>query len=153
MAITHHFKGSCGSVYGYYAYIEDSKLVIGESWPHEGGEIFRGEYKNAAQIMKTLKSENTLLHRAITKYFNSPTASQNLPHRTEAKGPDLDQAKDTKCDTDQNKAIWEYSEVDPIFICSNCGYAALNDFRGRSTASKFCPHCGKYMTNHQQEDD
>jgi hypothetical protein len=41
----------------------------------------------------------------------------------------------------------------PDYICSACNYSALNDYRGRSTASKFCPRCGKYMTNHQQPED
>jgi hypothetical protein len=40
-----------------------------------------------------------------------------------------------------------------VYECNNCRWMALNDYRGRSTASKFCPHCGKYMTNHQMEDD
>ena len=51
------------------------------------------------------------------------------------------------------EAEWIFSFVDPVYRCSNCGYSALNDYRGRSTASKFCPHCGKYMTNHQQPED
>ncbi len=51
------------------------------------------------------------------------------------------------------EAEWLYSLVDPVYRCSVCGYCALNDYRGRSTASKFCPHCGKYMTNHQQPED
>lgn len=51
------------------------------------------------------------------------------------------------------QAEWLYSLVDPVYRCSVCGYCALNDYRGRSTASKFCPHCGKYMTNHQQPED
>ena len=40
-----------------------------------------------------------------------------------------------------------------VYECNNCGWCALNDYRGRSTASKFCPHCGKYMTNHTQPED
>lgn len=39
------------------------------------------------------------------------------------------------------------------YECTSCHWCALNDYRGRSTASKFCPHCGKYMTNHTQEED
>ena len=41
------------------------------------------------------------------------------------------------------------------FTCSNCGRSALNDYRARSLASRFCPHCGKYMINHTmpEEDD
>jgi ribosomal protein S27AE len=41
----------------------------------------------------------------------------------------------------------------PEYACSNCHYSALNDYRGNSVASKFCPHCGKYMTNHDQPED
>jgi hypothetical protein len=40
-----------------------------------------------------------------------------------------------------------------VYECNNCGWCALNDYRGRSTASRFCPRCGKYMINHQMEDD
>ena len=51
------------------------------------------------------------------------------------------------------EAEWLYDDKSDYFVCSYCYRAALNDYRGRSTASKFCPHCGKYMTNHEQEDD
>lgn len=51
------------------------------------------------------------------------------------------------------EAEWLFSLVNPVYRCSNCGYSALNDYRGRSSASKFCPHCGKYMTNHDQPED
>jgi len=40
-----------------------------------------------------------------------------------------------------------------VFVCSNCKAAALNNYRGLSVDSRFCPHCGKYMTNHKMEDD
>jgi hypothetical protein len=50
------------------------------------------------------------------------------------------------------EASW-YQAMPEDLICSNCEYSALNDYRGNPVASKFCPHCGKYMTNHQQEDD
>ena len=56
------------------------------------------------------------------------------------------------------KAEWRHLVDDnvtglPMYVCSNCAYSALNDFRGNSAASKFCPHCGKYMTNHDQPED
>ena len=51
------------------------------------------------------------------------------------------------------QAEWLFSLVDPVYRCSNCGYSALNDYRGNSTASKFCQHCGKYMTIHAQPED
>lgn len=34
-----------------------------------------------------------------------------------------------------------------VYECNNCRWMALNDYRGRSTDSRFCPHCGKYMIN------
>ena len=42
---------------------------------------------------------------------------------------------------------------DVVYVCSCCGHSALNDYRGQSTDSRFCPHCGKYMTNHTQPED
>ena len=45
-----------------------------------------------------------------------------------------------------------YTE-DTYFVCSECSYSALNDYRGRSTDSKFCPHCGKRMINSTIEED
>ena len=51
------------------------------------------------------------------------------------------------------EAEWLYSEVDPVYVCSACGYCALNDYRGRSTDSRFCPHCGKFMINSTIEED
>ena len=40
-----------------------------------------------------------------------------------------------------------------VYICSECKYSALNDCRGRSTDSRFCPHCGKRMINSTIEED
>ncbi len=40
-----------------------------------------------------------------------------------------------------------------VFACSYCHETALNDPFGQSIDSKFCPHCGKYMINHTQEDE
>ena len=28
----------------------------------------------------------------------------------------------------------------PLYVCSKCVYSALNDYRGNSVASRFCPH-------------
>jgi NADH pyrophosphatase NudC (nudix superfamily) len=50
------------------------------------------------------------------------------------------------------EASW-YQAMPEDLICSNCEYSALNDYRGNPVASRFCPHCGKYMTNYQMEDD
>jgi NADH pyrophosphatase NudC (nudix superfamily) len=49
------------------------------------------------------------------------------------------------------EAAWQMSGAfDDFLKCSNCG-----ESWPWATAAYFlfCPHCGKHMTNHQQEDD
>lgn len=41
----------------------------------------------------------------------------------------------------------------PLYVCSNCAYSALNDYRGNSAASRYCPNCGKFMINHTMPED
>ena len=76
MKIKHTFKGSsCGNNYGYYAFIdgETNELVIGENWPHEGGETFRGTYEKAVVQGKLLTLANTApkLAHAIEEYYRA----------------------------------------------------------------------------------
>jgi DNA-directed RNA polymerase subunit RPC12/RpoP len=51
------------------------------------------------------------------------------------------------------EAEWNCFVDEGIYVCSKCGRAALNDYRGRSTDSKFCPHCGKRMINSTLPED
>ena len=44
-------------------------------------------------------------------------------------------------------------DSEPVYACSNCKCSALNDYRGNSVASKFCPHCGKLMINSDVPED
>lgn len=37
--------------------------------------------------------------------------------------------------------------------CSNCKSSALRNYRGLPVDSRFCPHCGKRMTNSTIEED
>ena len=70
MAITYTFKGSKGGGrYGYYAYIEDGLLVIGEDWPREGGEIYRGSFVNAFDALEVLRKNEPKLFNSITEYY------------------------------------------------------------------------------------
>lgn len=41
----------------------------------------------------------------------------------------------------------------PVYACSSCHAPALCDPRGISVDSKFCPHCGKFMTNYTPEEE
>ena len=68
MAITHRFNGKAGR-YGYYAYIEDGLLVVGEDWPREGGTIYKGSYANAFDVLNTLRLEEPKLYDNITEYY------------------------------------------------------------------------------------
>ena len=70
MAITYTFKGSKGGDrYGYYAYIEDGLLVVGEDWPHEGGEIYRGSFVNAFDALEVLRKNEPKLFNSIMEYY------------------------------------------------------------------------------------
>lgn len=59
-------------VNGYYAYIEDNQLVIGEDWPREGGETYRGTYADATKRLEKLKQEDECLYYNIKAYFANP---------------------------------------------------------------------------------
>ena len=56
------------------------------------------------------------------------------------------------------EAEWipHYEEVRGIvyisYTCSCCGNSALNDYRGNSVASRFCPSCSRRMINSTMED-
>ena len=40
---------------------------------------------------------------------------------------------------------WLYSEENECLICSNCEMSALNNYRGNSAHSDYCPNCGADM--------
>ena len=44
------------------------------------------------------------------------------------------------------EAQWIYDEENECFICHNCKSSALNNYRGLSYNSRFCPECGSRMT-------
>ena len=84
MARTHTFKGSTDS-WGYSAWIEDGRLVICESWPHEGGIIFRGGYKDATPYLNEMLSRDPgskKLHDAITKYYSDDEEAKRVAAKT-----------------------------------------------------------------------
>lgn len=40
---------------------------------------------------------------------------------------------------------WIWHDEDKFFTCSNCEYSALNNYRGNSVESNYCPNCGAKM--------
>ena len=73
MARTYTFKGSASAGYGYFAYIEDGQLVIGEDWGREGGILYRGCYPGATYYIQKLQKAAPKLHASITKYYADET--------------------------------------------------------------------------------
>lgn len=65
------FKGSKGiNGWGWFAYVEDGILFIGESMPHEGGILYDGEYKgDKTPYLLNIKKEDITLYNSIVKYF------------------------------------------------------------------------------------
>jgi hypothetical protein len=76
MARTHTFKGSASAGYGYFAYIEEGQLVIGEDWGREGGILYRGSYRDAKSYLNILKKNAPKLYNSITKYFDERMADE-----------------------------------------------------------------------------
>ena len=71
MARTHTFKGSASAGYGYFAYIEDGQLVIGEDWGREGGILYKGPYActDANYYLHKLVVQAPKLYKSITEYY------------------------------------------------------------------------------------
>jgi hypothetical protein len=72
MSRTYTFKSSNDHYgYGWFGYIEEGQLVIGENWPREGGIHFRGTYEEAAKQgwLSTILREDEKLYRDIDLYF------------------------------------------------------------------------------------
>lgn len=44
-----------------------------------------------------------------------------------------------------NESLWMWNEQDKCWVCKACGMAALNNYRGVSVDSNYCPHCGAKM--------
>lgn len=40
---------------------------------------------------------------------------------------------------------WIWSEENECWVCRCCEMSALNNYRGNSTASNYCPNCGARM--------
>lgn len=56
--------------WGWYAYAENDVLVIGESFPHEGGDLYSGDYRgdNTPYLME-IKKDCLEIYNKIVKYF------------------------------------------------------------------------------------
>lgn len=63
------FAGSCYN-YGYYAFLKNDLLHIGEERGREGGILYQGEYKGEdTPYLYKVKSKNPKLYNSIVKHF------------------------------------------------------------------------------------
>lgn len=104
-----------------------------------GNSYFDPQLRKAQVYHWKEKAEEQLEVIKKRKYF-APDMEYEIVAISEPK-----ELKDTE-------ASW-FQVMPEDLICSFCEYSALNDYRGNPVASKFCPHCGKYMTNHTQPED
>lgn len=44
-----------------------------------------------------------------------------------------------------SKSYWIWNDEDECWVCAACEMSALNNYRGNSVNSNYCPHCGKKM--------
>ena len=47
---------------------------------------------------------------------------------------------------------WIWSEENECDVCSNCGMASLNNYRGNPVPSAYCPNCGADMRERSEGD-
>lgn len=118
MAITHTFKGKADR-YGYYAYIEDGLLVVGEDWPREGGTIYKGSYANAFDVLNTLRLEEPKLYDNIVKYYKE--------------NPEVEVLDPTVWVENKLKAAFQQLEVEYRFKADNAYVSAI-----RAGSTKEC---------------
>lgn len=61
---------SNGNGYGWFSYVKDANLVIVESTPHEGGELYRGKYMgDNTPYLLAIKKDDPKQYNRIVKYF------------------------------------------------------------------------------------
>ena len=71
-----YFKTLGNHEYGWYAYAEDDIFVLGDDYPHEGGELYRGEFKENIPYIDKFKRDCPEAYDNAVKYFN------NMPKKT-----------------------------------------------------------------------
>lgn len=122
MAVTHRFTGRVNR-YGYYAYIEDGLLVVGEDWPREGGTIYKGSYANAFDVLNTLRLEEPKLYENITEYYKE--------------NPEVEVLDPTVWVENKLKAEFQKLEVEYRFKADNAYVSAI-----RANSTKECETFG-----------
>lgn len=116
MAISRHFKGSTDSYgFGYFGYIEDGQLVLGENWPREGGVTYRGPYATAGHELADLKTKAPKLYNSIVKYYTEE--EEKLRKQAEIR--------------EESRSLVSYSTIFRIKLFMDNGKEHICQVRGR----------------------
>lgn len=51
----------------------------------------------------------------------------------------------------RERGRWIWDEENECWLCSNCESSALNNYRGNSADSDYCPNCGAKMDGKEDE--
>ena len=62
-------KTDCNG-FGYYALVDGCKIQLGESWPHEGGIYWEGDYNEFLTKAGNFKKDCPHVYNQIVKHFN-----------------------------------------------------------------------------------
>ena len=101
MARTHTFKGSASAGYGYFAYIEDGQLVIGEDWGRDGGVLYRGAYRDSTKYLNMLRVNAPKLFNGIVQYY-AEQAKKEETMKMANKDPGVTYVFKNSCDSRGN---------------------------------------------------
>ena len=106
-------------------------------WVSQGikiGETFDKEY--AYNYMKSANEDWSDYCQECYDNYERPADNEIFVYEEEV------EASEVKHEVD---AEWIYDEENECFICDNCKSSALNNYRGLSYNSRFCPECGFKM--------
>lgn len=69
---TVYFKTLGVHEYGWYAYAEGDVFILGDDYPHEGGELYRGEFKeDRIPYLNAFKKDCPEAYDNAVRYFKS----------------------------------------------------------------------------------
>lgn len=133
MARTHTFKGSASAGYGYFAYIEEGQLVIGEDWGREGGILYRGQYRDAGEYLARLHENAPKLYKSITQYYTAGAYDETgkfalISEKSPAEETITKQFKDSR--DSHGYGYFGYIERDQLVLCHEAPREGGVYFRG-----------------------
>lgn len=102
------------------------------------------EYKDIVPLKKQIADIKKAMHSPNSDYLTGYLCALSATEGVIAYLPAADVVEVVH-------ARWIWNEENECFVCSNCELSALNDYRGDSTNSNYCPSCGAKMDGERKE--